>query len=288
MTRVCMIGFGEAANAMAAGFAEEPAASVAVFDVKFSDAARERAKALGVAAHDDLAAALADAEVVLSLVTGSAAEPVGRQVAPHLRAGQIFVDLNSISPAGKVRVGEAVATGAGSFVEGAVMARVPPYRHKVPILLAGAAAADAAARLGEIGMNCEVVGDRIGQACAVKMIRSVVVKGIEALLIESLTAAERSGVTERILDSLGETFPGVDWRKTATYHLGRTRQHGKRRVTEMKEAAATITGMGLDPVLSVAIARTIEDAHQKLEAGNAPPADDKTDYHGFLEVLARK
>jgi 3-hydroxyisobutyrate dehydrogenase-like beta-hydroxyacid dehydrogenase len=205
-----------------------------------------------------------------------------------MRDGQIFIDLNSISPAGKVRVGEAIATGKGSFVEGAVMARVPPYRHKVPLLLAGEAAGEAATRLGQIGMNCEVVGDRIGQACAVKMIRSVVVKGIEALLIESLTAAERSGVTERILDSITETFPGVDWRKTATYHLGRTRQHGQRRVTEMKEASATIAGMGLDPVLSVAIGRTIEDAHRRFEEGNAPPADDKTDYRAFLEVLARK
>jgi 3-hydroxyisobutyrate dehydrogenase-like beta-hydroxyacid dehydrogenase len=98
------------------------------------------------------------------------------------------------------------------------------------------------------------------------MIRSVLVKGVEALLLESLTAAERAGVRERILDSISGTFPGLDWRETATYYLGRTQQHGARRVTEMKEAAATIRGLGLDPVMSRAIAETIAEAHGRFAA----------------------
>jgi 3-hydroxyisobutyrate dehydrogenase-like beta-hydroxyacid dehydrogenase len=113
-------------------------------------------------------------------------------------------------------------------------------------------------------MQIEAVGDRIGQACAVKMIRSVIVKGVEALLLESLTAAEKAGVTERILDSISGTFPGIDWRETATYYIGRTQQHGARRVTEMKEAAATVESLGLEPVLSRAIAQTIGSAHARF------------------------
>jgi 3-hydroxyisobutyrate dehydrogenase-like beta-hydroxyacid dehydrogenase len=153
----------------------------------------------------------------------------------------------------------------------------------VPILLAGKAAGRAADIMKGCGMDIEAVGEQIGQACAVKMIRSIIVKGVEALLIESLTAAEKAGVRERILDSISETFPGLDWRQTATYHIGRTQQHGARRVTEMKEAAATLESFGLRPVLSTAIAETIGAAHARFKQSGLP--FDK-DYVELLAVLA--
>ncbi len=292
MIRMTLLGFGEAAQSIAAGLAEEGKAALSAFDVRFADPEasarlREQAEPLGVTVCDNMADAVRGADVVLSLVVGSAAEAVGRSAAPHLAPGQIFVDLNSISPAGKEQVGAAIGEGSGDFVEGAVMARVPPYRHRVPILLAGPAAERAAASMRAIGMDCEVVGDRIGQACAVKMIRSVIVKGVEALLIESLTAAERTGVTERILDSVNTTFPGIDWRKTATYYIGRTRLHGARRVTEMTEAAGTLEGIGIEPIMSTAITRTIEKAHRKFSEADTPSAGSDPDYRAMLAALAR-
>ena len=163
------------------------------------------------------------------------------------------------------------------------MARVPPLQHKVPILLAGPAAERAASILTGAGMDIEAVGTQIGQACAVKMIRSIIVKGIEALLLESLTAAERAGVRERIIDSISQTFPGLDWRETATYYIGRTQQHGARRVTEMKEAAATLESFGLTPILSTAIAQTIGTMHAKFKTSDLP--FDRP-YGEMLEVLA--
>jgi 3-hydroxyisobutyrate dehydrogenase-like beta-hydroxyacid dehydrogenase len=290
MTHIAFIGFGEAAQAMANGLSKEPAVTrLTAFDIRFADAAQagdltERAKLRKVEAHAALADALAGADIVLSLVVGSAAVKVGEDAGRHLKPGQIFIDLNSISPEAKKRVGAALASGGpAGFVEGAVMARVPPYEHKVPILLAGAAAERAARLLGKAGMEVEAVGTEIGQACAVKMIRSVIVKGVEALLIESLTAAEKAGVRERILDSISETFPGIDWRATATYYIGRTQQHGARRVTEMKEAAATLQSLGLEPVLSQAISATIGTAHAKFKASGL--AFDK-DYPELLAVLA--
>jgi 3-hydroxyisobutyrate dehydrogenase-like beta-hydroxyacid dehydrogenase len=215
---------------------------------------------------------------------GSAAVKVGESAGAALKPGQIFIDLNSISPDAKVRVGEALRKGSDAdYVEGAVMARVPPLRHKVPILLAGSAAERTAQLLNGVGMNCEAVGEQIGQACAVKMIRSVIVKGVEALLLESLTAAERAGVRERILDSISQTFPGIDWREQATYYIGRTQQHGARRVTEMKEATATLQGLGLEATLSAAIAKTIEAAHGKFKGADV--AYDSP-YPDLLQVLA--
>ncbi|MCV3242498.1 NAD(P)-dependent oxidoreductase [Mesorhizobium sp. ZC-5] len=290
MTHIALIGFGEAAQAMANGLAKEPAVTaLSAFDIRFADAAQtgnllSQAEARRVKAHADLKDALAGADIVLSLVVGSAAVKVGEAAGQHLKPGQIFIDLNSISPDAKKRVAEALAKGGSAdFVEGAVMARVPPYEHKVPILLAGAAAERAAEILTRAGMEIEAVGTEIGQACAVKMIRSIIVKGVEALLIESLTAAEKAGVRERILDSISETFPGLDWRQTATYYIGRTQQHGARRVTEMKEAAATLESLGLEPVLSRAISETIGAAHARFKASTLP--FDK-DYPELLAVLA--
>ncbi|MBP1883788.1 NAD(P)-dependent oxidoreductase [Sinorhizobium mexicanum] len=290
MTKIAFIGFGEAAQAMASGLAEEPGVSaLSAFDIRFADGAQApalsaKAAEWKVSTHAQIGEAVAAADIVLSLVVGSAAVHVGAEAGRVLKADQIFVDLNSISPDAKKKVGEALAQGGkAAFVEGAVMARVPPYKHKVPILLAGAAAERAAALLTKAGMDIEAVGTQIGQACAVKMIRSVIVKGVEALLIESLTAAEKAGVRERILDSISETFPGIDWRQTATYYIGRTQQHGARRVTEMKEAAATLESLGLRPVLSLAISETIKAAHEKLKASGL--AFDK-DYTELLAALA--
>lgn len=290
MTHIAFIGFGEAAQAMANGLARESSVTaLSAFDIRFADTAQAhdlvaRAEARKVTVHVAMKDAIAGADIVLSLVVGSAAVKVGEEAGRHLKPGQIFIDLNSISPDAKKKVSEALAKGGNAdFVEGAVMARVPPQEHKVPILLAGIAAERASGILTKAGMAIEAVGTKIGQACAVKMIRSIIVKGVEALLIESLTAAEKAGVRERILDSISETFPGLDWRQTATYYIGRTQQHGARRVTEMKEAAATLESLGLEPILSTAIAETIKAAHAKFKA-SALPFD--KEYPELLAVLA--
>lgn len=289
MTRIALVGFGEAAQAMAKGLGTEPGlAGLTTFDIRFTDPAQpalvDRAAEYGALACTSLEAAVAEADLVLSLVVGSAAVPVGESAGLVMHRGQTFVDLNSISPDAKIRVGEAVAAGGDAdFVEGAVMAQVPPQRHKVPILLAGPTAEATAKRLNALGMDCEAVGDRIGQACAVKMIRSVMVKGFEALILESLTAAEKAGVRERILDSFGVTFPGIDWRHAATYYIGRNHQHGARRVTEMKEAAATLRGFGLEPTMSTAIAQTIERSHTRLKSSDLAFG---SAYPELLRVLA--
>lgn len=289
MTTIAFIGFGEAAQSIAGGLAEKGGAKLCAYDLRFGDPAasaalRERAGERKVTPLDDIAG-IGSADVVLSLVVGAATRPVAASAAPHLSDGAIFLDLNSVGPDTKALAANEIAGGKGSFVEGAVMARVPPYAEKVPILVAGKRAAEAAETLNALGMNLEAVGDRPGQASSVKMIRSVMIKGVEALLIEALSAAERAGVTERILDSVQETFPGMDWRKTADYYLSRTFEHGVRRVTEMTEAAETIEALGLDASMSRAACRTIAAAHQALKGQGLESADG---YHGFVPVLARR
>lgn len=289
MTTIAFIGFGEAAQSIAAGLNGRNTARLAAYDLRFKDpvtsaALRDAASSRGVRPLDDIAD-IASADIVLSLVVGAATKAVAHSAAPHLSKDAIFIDLNSVGPDTKALAASEIATGKGSFVEGAVMARVPPYGEKVPILVAGKRAAEAAERLNALGMNLEAVGDTPGQASSLKMIRSVMIKGVEALLIEALTSAERAGVTERILDSVGETFPGLDWRQIADYYLSRTFEHGARRVTEMTEAAETIESFGLKAPMSRAACETIAAAHAAMKDQGLAVTDG---YRGFVPVLARR
>lgn len=288
MTTIAFIGFGEAAQSIAGGLNGRAVLQLKAFDPRFSDPAAadtlSRAAAeRGVMPLEDISG-IASADVVISLVVGAATRGAAAAAAPHLADGAVYIDLNSVGPETKALAAKEIARGRGSFVEGAVMARVPPYAEKVPILVAGERASEIAERLNELGMNLEAVGITPGQASALKMIRSVMIKGIEALLIEALTSAERAGVTERILDSVQETFPGLNWREVADYYFSRTFEHGARRVTEMTEAAETIESLGLEPLMSRAAGATIGAAHAAMKDKGLSIKDG---YRGFVPVLSR-
>ncbi|MBP1888189.1 NAD(P)-dependent oxidoreductase [Sinorhizobium mexicanum] len=290
--KLAFIGFGEAAQSMAAGFRNEASLEgLAAYDIRLHDAAygpglKAKAEELGVCLAASIQETTGGAAVVLSMVQGSAAPKVADSVAPYLQPGQIFIDLNSISPDAKQRVADAIFMGGvGACVEGAIMDAVKPRRHKVPILLAGPLAEEAADKLNAVGMVCEAIGDRIGQACSVKMIRSVMMKGVEALILESMLAAETAGVTERILDSVNVTFAGLDWRKLTSHYLKRTHEHGLRRVSEMKESAMTLETLGMEPRMSLAIAETIASGYASLKD---VPYDPNAQYPELLNVLAAR
>ena len=174
-----------------------------------------------------------------------------------MAAGQIFLDINSASPGAKREASHAVTAAGAHYVEAAVMSNVPPHGHRVPMFLAGAAAEKAAALMTPFGMDVEVVGPDIGQASSIKMIRSVMVKGLEALFVESLTAAHRAGVEDKVIESLGESFPGLDWRGKAGYHLGRVALHAARRADEMEEVAETLRDIGVPPTMADAAAKQL-------------------------------
>jgi len=290
--KLAFIGFGEAAQAMALGFKDEKSLDkLSVYDIRADDPTQRptlqaRAAELEVFLAPSAAEAIQGSPIVLSLVQGSVAVKVAESVAPLLSEGQIFIDLNSVSPDTKRRVAETISKGGrGDCVEGAIMDAVRPKNHKVPILLAGPRAGEAADKLNEVGMNSEAIGEKIGQACAVKMIRSVMMKGVEALILESMVAAETAGVTERILDSVNVTFAGLDWRQLTSHYLKRTHEHGARRVSEMKESAATIKGLGLEPYMSTAISERIAEGYAKL---SKVPYDPKAQYPELLKVLTGK
>jgi 3-hydroxyisobutyrate dehydrogenase-like beta-hydroxyacid dehydrogenase len=273
--RMAIIGFGEAGGILGQDIA---AAGVAVttYDKLFkSPAAREamisKALAAGAQPRESAADAAKDAEVILSAVTASSAPDVARELAAVLRPGQIFLDMNSVSPKTKQHEAAIIEKSGADFVESAVMAPVPPQRIKVPMLLGGKAAADLAPRMKAIGMNATAVSDRIGVASAIKMCRSVVVKGLEALVTESLLAARRYGAEEAMLASLAATFPQMKWQhELPEYLISRVAEHGKRRAEEMREVAAALRDVGVDPLMALATAQRQDWLVNEMAARKIP------------------
>lgn len=259
---VGFIGFGEAGYHIAKGLRGAGVSPVFAYDIALeSDERRMQVERRAAEADAVLCKSLADlgrcSEIVLSTVVSSVAVAVARQAAPHLGVQHYYVDLNSTSPAVKREIADIITAAGARFVEAAVMAAVPPFGHRVPILLCGNAAADLVARLSPYGMNLENIGSEVGSATATKMFRSIVVKGLEALFLECVMAASRYGVAEKVLESVGTGYPGLDWNALANYLIGRTAMHGERRAHEMEEVASTLRAMDIEPIMAEAAARRI-------------------------------
>lgn len=254
--RFCFIGFGEAGQAIASGLREEGVESISAWDILFPEPEGARLKSAGETIGVRLAASAADAvrgsDVIVSAVTAAASVEAARSVKPHL-SGQLFLDLNSVSPGRKQETARELAASA-RYVDVAVMAPVHPARHRTPMLLAGPHAEPVAALLSELDMTATCAGSEIGAAAAIKMVRSVMVKGMEALTYECFVAAARAGVTDQVMASLAKSFPGLDWQRTIEYNLERMAHHGARRAAEMEEVADTLRELGLEPLMATATA----------------------------------
>lgn len=247
---VALIGFGEAGHTFAC--AGDWASHARVYDRLTDDAAHAEAKwaeyrAAEVAGVATLAEALADVGVILSLVTADQALAAAKAAAPLLRTGALFCDMNSVAPDTKRQAAQVIEAAGGRYVDVAVMSPVNPARLAVPLLLSGAGAADAAQALQHLGFSkMRVLDGDVGRASAIKMIRSVMVKGIEALTAECVLAAGRAGVIDEVLGSLGE-----EWLARADYNLDRMMVHGLRRAAEMEEVVKTLEGLDIEPLMTL-------------------------------------
>jgi len=255
--QIALIGYGEVGRILGEDLRAVGHEATA-FDLKLrSDAGkpmRAHAAAHRVTLAESHGDAVRSAELVVSAVTASQTVAAAEACARGLRAGSFFLDLNSASPGAKITAAEHIARGGGRYVEGAVMTSVPPHRIKVPLLLGGPHAGALLPALDDLGFAARVASDQLGIASATKMCRSVMIKGLEAMVIESFSAARRYGVEGALIKSLRETFPGVDWEKQAAYFFQRVIEHGRRRAEEMREAAATVREAGLQPWSAAATA----------------------------------
>jgi len=288
MLTVGFIGFGEAGSTIARGLRSAGVEHIFAYDVKAGDPliqqhARETQTTL-VDSSSDLAEA---ATILFSAVTSSSALDAAREAVGYLKPQHTYVDLNSVSPALKQDIAKEIGESRASFVEAAVMAPVLPYGHKVPILLGGPGAEAFAATMRPFGMRLDVLaGAKVGSAAAVKMCRSIVVKGLEALLLECVMAATKFEADDLVFASLKETWPGIDWKKLADYTSGRVVLHGERRAREMDEVAETLQAIGIDPIMAEATARRqYWSAELDLKSHFGP--DGPKTYREVVDVIRR-
>jgi len=186
--------------------------------------------------------------MVISAVTAASSYQAAQSVAPHLKGNPYYLDINSVSPGRKQETAKLLADRA-RYVDVAVVAPIHPARHKTPLLIAGPHAKAVSPLLQELEMTLSIVPGEVGKAAAIKMIRSVMIKGIEALTLECFLAASRAGLLDEVTLSLKNNFPSLDWNKIAAYNLERMASHGERRAAEMEESAVTLRELGLDPLM---------------------------------------
>ena len=248
--QIGLVGYGEVGRILAEDLRKQDV-KVAAYDIKLGGdqqaALREHADRIGVSLAASHAVLAGSVDFVISAVTASQAVPVAEACAPAIRQGSWFLDFNSASPGAKQRAAASIDGAGGRYVEGAVMTSVPPYRIKVPLLLGGGSAQELAPLLAALGFDAKVASDKLGVASAVKMCRSIMIKGMEAMVIESFTTARAYGVEDAVLASLAETFPAINWEKQGAYFFQRVIEHGRRRAEEVREVAETVREVGLTP-----------------------------------------
>ncbi len=282
--RVAFIGFGEAARAFVDSLAATaPSITFAAFDLRQDDEMAKAMSSRDVRMGADPCAAIEGADWVFSAVTADQSFLAAKSVEAGLAAGQVFFDINSVSPERKRKTAALVVAQGADYIDMAVMAPVHPKGHATPVLTAGRRAAEMNKALAELGFSSEAVGVEPGEATAIKMVRSLFVKGLEAITVEALLAASASGCFERVYASLSKSFPGLGWPEHAAYAFERTLKHGNRRAAEMRESAVTLDGLGLQGGLADRIA-DVQEAMGALEVSDLEGGD----LAGAVSLVARR
>jgi 3-hydroxyisobutyrate dehydrogenase-like beta-hydroxyacid dehydrogenase len=284
--RIALVGYGEVGGIFGAALAKA-GANVSAYDILAGDPAwlsraRSRDDRVRVVTSNEEAVVAAD--LVISAVTAAQTSTAAAQIAREVSPNAFVLDVNSASPRTKTACAEVVDRAGGRYVESAVMSSVPPHGIRVPMLLGGAHAEALQPTLAAFGFDAHIGSPTLGVVSAVKLCRSVVIKGMEALFIESMLAARHYGVEDEVLASLAETFPSLDWEKQATWFWRRVVQHGKRRAEEMREAAVTVNDAGVEPRMASAAA----DVQAWIAALRASGMfDDAIDDAGFRDLADR-
>jgi len=278
--KVTIIGFGEAGPVFGKQLLNEGMA-VTAWDKLQSDpstAEKQIAKtqALGITPSSSMIDAVATADLIISTVTASQAVIAAEQSANGLQAGCQWLDLNSVSPATKQSVHDIVSAKGVLFTEGVAMDTVPAKGAQVPLLLCGPESTMLSHQLNDAGLNTRSVSTSLGAASTTKLLRSILIKGMEALFVESMAAAGKVGMEHEVIASLQATYPTMDWQELAGYQLSRATLHATRRASEMREAQQLVQQLGINPIMSAAIAKRQQDLSDRdvasKDSGDTTPS----------------
>ncbi len=247
--RIAVLGFGEAGSCLCKGWG---LGGVRAFDIKqhggsllAAEKVREMSLA-GVIVGDDAASIAHGSDMIFSTVTADQAHAAASAVTKAIKPGAYYLDLNSCAPSTK-RKNAAVITRAGGFyIDVAVMATITPKYHQTAMLVSGEHAEQAIDLMRALDMKPVHVPGPVGRASTIKMIRSIMMKGIEALTAECFTAACKAGVADEVAASLDASQTKEGWKAQAAYNMERMTTHGTRRAAEMREVAITLDDLKIN------------------------------------------
>lgn len=284
------IGFGEAAYHLTTGLRTQGDLPIGAFDANASDPQRgalirQRAEQTRITLFDSLETACHGARFVVCLTSASSALAVAQRVLPLLGTGQTYVDMNSAAPTVKQAIDALPRAEGVGFCDIAVMGTVPGNNHRVPMLLAGDGAQRFAEAFTPYGMNLRVLDAEAGAASAIKMLKSVVMKGLPQLLLEALQAGEKFGVLDTLVESLSDSLNGKSVEQLANTFTARTLIHAERRSAEMDDVVATLEGAGVDATMSRATHRQLEKLATSDWASLLGPDGRDMDYRTAIQHL---
>jgi 3-hydroxyisobutyrate dehydrogenase-like beta-hydroxyacid dehydrogenase len=294
------LGFGEVGQRFAADLrAASSKIELSTFDLLLHQAAAGDAMRRHAAAHRvelsvDAASLAASSKLIFSAVTADQTLEAARSLAARPLADAWVIDVNSAAPQTKVECAALIAAAGGRYVEAAVMTSVPPHGIRVPMLLGGAHAAPAEKLLRDLGFVAETASAELGVASAIKLCRSVIIKGLESLVVESFTAARSLGVERQVLASLKETYPQFDWEKQGDYLFSRVIQHGRRRAEEMRASAQMVDATGIGGIMALGTAHRQASVAEARAAGTfsepttLKPWRERADEMGTFLICSKK
>lgn len=250
MTTWAFLGLGEAGSSIAADLAAAGAT------VRGWDPAVDSAD--GVEVADGPAAAVAGADVVVSLNSAADALDAADSVAGALGAGQVYADGNTAAPGRKRQVADCLAGSGAAVADVALLAPVPGRGAAVPMLASGPGATRFAALAAPLGMDVEDGGPEIGFAASRKLVRSVFFKGMAAAVVEALAAAQRLDCEDWLLAQVEQTLADAD-AGLATRLVEGSHTHAVRRAHEMAAATAMLDEIGVPSRVSAAARAWLEE-----------------------------
>ena len=286
---VAFIGLGEAASTVIAGWGKQRNKQVQAYDIKLqeSETRKEiisRAGKLDIVVKHSLRDLVKDADLIFSTVTASQALNVAQEASPFLKNRAYFFDLNSCAPSSKQRSCKIIETNGGYYVDVAVMAPVVAKKHLVPLLISGDKASQAIAMLDQLPMNAKVIDGSVGRASSIKMVRSIMVKGLEALTAECTLAAVEANVLDEVFASLSDEHPHFDILTHSMYNFERSLSHGKRRAEELNEVSKMLDDLRLINHMSKAAA-VWQKKLGSLQKSTST-SDIKSEFYSFAQHLS--
>jgi len=266
--KIALIGCGEVGHCYAQAWLAAGHEIAAVCELRQDADMQARVQSYGARLHATPGPWLADVDLVVSAVFGYAAQAVAAQALPYLRSDALFADFTTASAA-DMRAAAAVAAIHGvPFADVAIMGAIALLGARTPLLTAGTGAAAVVEFAQACDIPAQAIEGQAGDAVQLKLLRSIMTKGMESLAVECLVAAEKLGLRNALYGVLGD----IDRTPLTTFIDSFVRSHvlhAPRRLAEVREAREQLVDAGLQPLVLDGVERLFARTTQGINDARA-------------------